>query len=385
MVRELWAAKNGVVETKNDKFRAHVQLNVEGKKQNIYGPCRASREDAVEDLASLQEAAADTSGEPEAVYTMMALVAKELMAEREQRAAAGDDIERKGKRFRVHLQLKASQHNYHFRGPWRGAERRAENDRKALCSAGVTSAKTKAELVEALWTVAGKMMGKAKAERKQLEKGPPRKGFAGVAKQDKDDALDPTSEREEEQPIDQMALVEKLLNAAFDALEVPDTQIASDAVAEVLTFPVDLSTLAPKERCGRTLLMRAIFWRHNGIVDALLEHGADVHARDMGGRTALHYASMKGLDRVVRLLLHYDADLRACDKEGYNALHYAVATAPTKTLAVVRETLLSSGIVETSKDRAAWARRRNADASEAAYFAKWRCDGQPPPLPGGMH
>ena len=131
--------------------------------------------------------------------------------------------------------------------------------------------------------------------------------------------------------------------------------------------------------------MRAVFKGHNCIVDALLEHGADVNAIDTVGRTALHYASMTGRDRIVRLLLHYDADICARSVQGYNALHYAVLYAPKKTVADVRASLLSSGISETSQDRSDWAGRRHADDSEAAYFAKWRCDGQPPPLPGSLH
>ena len=41
---------------------------------------------------------------------------------------------------------------------------------------------------------------------------------------------------------------------------------------------------------------------HEGAVQILLGHGADVSARTKGGRSALHYAASKGHVRVAQVL-----------------------------------------------------------------------------------
>ena len=45
----------------------------------------------------------------------------------------------------------------------------------------------------------------------------------------------------------------------------------------------------------------------------LLQHGANKHARDNNGATALHWAAKGGQEDIVSLLLHYGADRHAKD------------------------------------------------------------------------
>ena len=51
------------------------------------------------------------------------------------------------------------------------------------------------------------------------------------------------------------------------------------------------------------LLHLAIEEGFKDIVLALLEEGADVHAKDTGGWTAFHWACYKGLEDVVKALI----------------------------------------------------------------------------------
>ena len=60
------------------------------------------------------------------------------------------------------------------------------------------------------------------------------------------------------------------------------------------------------------------------VVGWLLEHGADISARDEDGLTALHWAAEQGHWEVVDLLLKSGADVNAKSLDGSVALHRAV-------------------------------------------------------------
>ncbi len=57
---------------------------------------------------------------------------------------------------------------------------------------------------------------------------------------------------------------------------------------------------------------------------ALLEHGADVNARQEGGWTALHAASQNGDVEMARLLIAAGADVKARAENQQNALDLAL-------------------------------------------------------------
>ena len=48
-----------------------------------------------------------------------------------------------------------------------------------------------------------------------------------------------------------------------------------------------------------------------GVVKLLLEHGADMHARDEDNATPLHLACSRGRLDIARVLLEYDAKAEA--------------------------------------------------------------------------
>jgi TIR domain/Ankyrin repeats (3 copies)/Ankyrin repeat len=101
---------------------------------------------------------------------------------------------------------------------------------------------------------------------------------------------------------------------------------------------------------GGTALMKAAEVGNVEIVQALVERGADVNARDAGGRTALmraadvyRYHPTDRLAATVRTLLGGGADINAVDHEGLTALAIA-RHGPAKTDVV--DMLIKAGATE---------------------------------------
>jgi ankyrin repeat protein len=84
-----------------------------------------------------------------------------------------------------------------------------------------------------------------------------------------------------------------------------------------------------------------------GIMQMLLDHGADVSTRDAMGCTALHYAAKRGYVDHLRLLLTYKADPNVRDGEGNTPLHTAAAYGHSNC---VRALLDKGGAEETLAD-----------------------------------
>ena len=59
------------------------------------------------------------------------------------------------------------------------------------------------------------------------------------------------------------------------------------------------------------------------IVNAILEAGANIHAKDSYGATPLHWAAESGHVKVVKALLEAGSDIDARDNYGYTALYWA--------------------------------------------------------------
>ncbi|KAK8460113.1 hypothetical protein SEVIR_2G280000v4 [Setaria viridis] len=75
---------------------------------------------------------------------------------------------------------------------------------------------------------------------------------------------------------------------------------------------------------GLSLLHLACRVADLGMVELLLQYGANVNSTDSRGRTPLHHCIMKGRPMYARLLLSRGADSQATDRDDRTALQYAM-------------------------------------------------------------
>lgn len=77
---------------------------------------------------------------------------------------------------------------------------------------------------------------------------------------------------------------------------------------------------------GCSLLHLACQTADIGMVELLLQYGANVNATDLKGRTPLHHCALKGRHSFAKLLLSRGADPHVVDEEGKTPLQYAVGS-----------------------------------------------------------
>lgn len=81
---------------------------------------------------------------------------------------------------------------------------------------------------------------------------------------------------------------------------------------------------------GRTALMEAAFWGLTEVAQVLIDKGADVNAQDYYGRTALMSAGDNGHTEMVKLLVSRGADVNIRDNEGRKASLWAMTVEDTQ-------------------------------------------------------
>uniref|UniRef100_A0A8C1GGF7 Poly [ADP-ribose] polymerase n=1 Tax=Cyprinus carpio TaxID=7962 RepID=A0A8C1GGF7_CYPCA len=89
-----------------------------------------------------------------------------------------------------------------------------------------------------------------------------------------------------------------------------------------LVCPLNVNSRDTAGRKSTPLHFAAGFGRRD-VVEYLLQHGANVHARDDGGLISLHNACSFGHAEVVNLLLQHGADANSRDNWNYTPLHEA--------------------------------------------------------------
>jgi hypothetical protein len=117
----------------------------------------------------------------------------------------------------------------------------------------------------------------------------------------------------------------------------------------VAGVPYPPKTDATTDSLRFTALIEAAYQGRTGVVEALIERGANVDARAKDGRTALAWAVYEGrgdVSRVVELLVEGGADLEARDRNGATPLMLAAYSGTRRAV----EALLSAGADVTARD-----------------------------------
>ncbi|XP_065071133.1 poly [ADP-ribose] polymerase tankyrase-2-like isoform X2 [Rhopilema esculentum] len=123
-----------------------------------------------------------------------------------------------------------------------------------------------------------------------------------------------------------------VFNASRDVVGDPDDNrrelfeaCRTGDVNKVVSLVQNRWSVNMRDTAGRksTPLHFAAGFGRKDIVDFLLQHGADVHARDDGGLIPLHNACSFGHVEVTLLLLRHSADVNARDNWNYTPLHEA--------------------------------------------------------------
>ena len=85
-----------------------------------------------------------------------------------------------------------------------------------------------------------------------------------------------------------------------------------------------------------TVAKLGIVLNQNGMVTLLLDHGADVSAKDREGCTAMHWAALYERSALAELLLSRGAEINARDRTGKTPFMYACGPPPpSPTIAMV--------------------------------------------------
>ncbi|GLG94665.1 Poly [ADP-ribose] polymerase tankyrase, partial [Gryllus bimaculatus] len=145
--------------------------------------------------------------------------------------------------------------------------------------------------------------------------------------------------------------------------------------------PVRMTVVGPGARASWYALRRAAECGNTEAVRALLDSGADVHARDIFDATALHCAAENGHSATVQLLLRRGAHAGCKNHSGWSPLHAAARWGHPQCFAL----LLAAGADLESRDKwgrtplhvaAQWGREAAARALLAAGASPSACDSR---------
>ncbi len=138
----------------------------------------------------------------------------------------------------------------------------------------------------------------------------------------------------------------------------------------VAKFLLDGSAAIDRRSVNSTPLHYAVNAGHRAMTDFLLERGADVNARDGGGRTPLHIAAENGFQAVAEVLVAHKADINPITSKGETPLHLAARRGHAELV----KYLISIGTKLDAKDESGqtallWAADRGHSESVTAMLA----------------
>ena len=95
-----------------------------------------------------------------------------------------------------------------------------------------------------------------------------------------------------------------------------------EAVAAFITEKGD-AVVHLRDKDGKTMIQHATETGRTGVIDILMQRGANVDAPDNNGMTPLMSASLRGFTKMVQFLVGRGANIEAQDKTGITPLMHA--------------------------------------------------------------
>lgn len=78
-----------------------------------------------------------------------------------------------------------------------------------------------------------------------------------------------------------------------------------------------------RDKDGKSMIQHAVETGRTGVIDILMQHGANVDTPDNNGMTPLMSASLRGFTKMVQFLVLRGANIEAQDKTGMTPLMHA--------------------------------------------------------------
>jgi ankyrin repeat protein len=120
--------------------------------------------------------------------------------------------------------------------------------------------------------------------------------------------------------------------------DVKAVEAALDAGADVNARDGDgITPLMHATRGERPEIANPASSDHPEVAELLIRRGADVNAKTDSGFAALIWAARYGHEGVAKVLITHGADVNAKDKEGMTALRWATTNQQTKVVELLKE------------------------------------------------
>lgn len=132
-------------------------------------------------------------------------------------------------------------------------------------------------------------------------------------------------------------VVELLLKYGADATATTHLSLDGENT-DILGMLLDHgANIEAKDAAGKTVLHHAIGQPQGDLAQFLIDHGADIKAKDDTGNTVLHIAVENGRQELTHLLVDRGADIEAKDDAGQTVFHYTIDAGDRQIVRTLKE------------------------------------------------